>query len=133
MDSKGSICKEVSNKRVIARSYFLLLTSIKHKRGRRDDQISISAHHRHGCNHVLRVDYGIYNHGTTAAILGAILSAVLSVQQAFPINEKALFYRAGVAEAARIGEMGQEPWPSITMVSAKRNFRLGTSTSILSR
>jgi len=42
---------------------------------------------------------GIYDDGTLAAILGAILAGILALQQTFPFGEMAFFYRVGISEA----------------------------------
>lgn len=42
---------------------------------------------------------GIYDQGTLAAVFGAVLAAILALQQAFPFAETSFFYRVGVAEA----------------------------------
>jgi hypothetical protein len=42
---------------------------------------------------------GIFDEGRLAAILGVILSILLTIQNAFPINYKAEFYRILMAEA----------------------------------
>ncbi len=41
---------------------------------------------------------GIYGLATVAAILGVLLSILLSVQQAFPEGEMAFFYRSSIAD-----------------------------------
>ncbi len=41
---------------------------------------------------------GIFNYGTIAAILGAILAGILAFQQTFPEGDMLYFYRVGASE-----------------------------------
>jgi hypothetical protein len=41
---------------------------------------------------------GIYDQAEIAAILGVLLTVLLSIQQAFPLGEMAFFYRSSIAD-----------------------------------
>jgi hypothetical protein len=45
---------------------------------------------------------GVYNQPQLASILGAFITAVVSVQRAFPFGQRAQFYRALMGQAANL-------------------------------
>jgi hypothetical protein len=48
------------------------------------------------------VSAGAYEAGRLAAILGAVLTAVVSAQRAFPFGQRAQFYRALIGQASNL-------------------------------